>query len=187
MPLFYPRAKERGQNNQPLLCRAEHGLHFDSAVCTPDVCGIRFTCQTTQPKMWLWPWSLFWPITKSGEKQEEHESPKGLSLTFPPQMQHDLSCRADRYFASATAFYCEIQMFWRYVSIFLTFVKNYHNFWFLEARTFWFLLIGFYSIVQWHISKEKIKLDFIKGNFLQNGNSWLRSALHRTEKESWFG
>lgn len=111
MPLFYPRAKERGQNNQPLLCRAEHGLHFDSAVCTPDVCGIWFTCQTTQPKRWLCPWSLFWPIAKSGEKQEERESPKGLSLASPPQTQCDLSGRADRYFSSVTAFCCEIHMF----------------------------------------------------------------------------
>lgn len=84
MPLFYPRAKERGQNNQPLLCRAERGLRSGSAVCTPDVCGTQFTCQTTQPQMWLCPWSLFWPLATSGGKWEERESPKGLSRTSPP-------------------------------------------------------------------------------------------------------
>lgn len=160
MPLFYPRAKERGQNNQPLLCRAEHGLHFGSAVCTPDVCGIWFTCQTTQPKRWLCPWSLFWPNAKSGEKQEERESPKGLSLASPPQSQRDLSCRADRYFSSVAAFCCEIQMFQRYVSILLTFVKNYHNFSFLKARTFCFILTSFHCTLQWRISEGKVKLDF---------------------------
>lgn len=67
-------------------------------------------------------------------------------------------------------------------SKFFEFCQKFHQFWFLEARRICFLLSGSYCIVQWDISEGTIKLDFIKGNFSKNGNSWFGSAIQRTEK-----
>lgn len=162
MPLFYPRAKERGQNNQA-LSQSRAWAPRRPAAGAPRVCGIHGPCQTARPHTGPRPSRLFWPITKSGEKQEGRESPQGLPLAFPPQTQHDLSCRADGRFSGATDFYCEIQMFGRCVSILMALVKNYQ---FPVSRSKNILLsISFYCIVRCHTSEGKIKLDFIKGNF----------------------